>query len=59
MDLMTRQEAAELLRVSLPTLDRLLRQNKLPVIRIGKSVRFRKSSLQAMIDKLETEPAEA
>ena len=54
MDLLTRKEAASLLRVSLPTLDRMLREHQLPVIRLGHSVRFKRSSLIAMLDGLET-----
>ena len=36
----TRQEAAELAQVSLPTLDKWIRNNDLPVIRIGRQYRI-------------------
>lgn len=36
----TRQEAANLAQVSLPTLDKWIRNNDLPVIRIGRQYRI-------------------
>jgi len=49
---MTRQEVAELLRVTLPTVDRMVRQGFLPEpIRLGgQVVRFRGPAIQAKLD---------
>ena len=44
--LLTIPEAAEALRVSTRTVSRFLRDNNLPALRIGRSVRIRRSDLE-------------
>lgn len=46
--LMTRAETAAYLRVSLPTLARLVRAGKLPALKIGSAVRFTADAVRAM-----------
>jgi excisionase family DNA binding protein len=48
-ELLTRREAAKYFRLSLPTIDRFIREGQIPIIRLGHSVRFRKSSLEKMV----------
>jgi excisionase family DNA binding protein len=47
--LFDRGTAAKSLHVSLPTLDRLIRRQELPVIRIGRSVRIEPAALQEFV----------
>ena len=47
--LFNRETAAKSLHVSLPTLDRLIRRQELPVIRIGRSVRIEPTALQEFV----------
>ncbi|MCF7848564.1 MAG: helix-turn-helix domain-containing protein [Kiritimatiellales bacterium] len=47
--LLTRKEAAAALSVSLPTLDRMLRENELPRRRIRGAVRIPKSAINAFV----------
>lgn len=52
--LLTRPEAAAKLAISLRTLDEQIANGNLPVCRIGRSVRFRPSSLDYFIEANET-----
>lgn len=54
MKLMTRKEAAESLGVALRTVDALTASGDLPVVRIGKAVRFRPSALELFCEANET-----
>ena len=47
-EILTRQEGAALLKVCQPTFDKLYTSGQLPVIRAGKSKRFRKSDVLAL-----------
>jgi len=52
--LLNRKQAAEALSVSIRTLDELLSTGDLPAVRIGRSIRFRPSSLDYFIEARET-----
>ncbi|WP_367872341.1 helix-turn-helix domain-containing protein [Luteolibacter sp. Populi] len=52
--LLTRQQAARFLSVSVRTLDGLIRTGHLPQVKMGKSVRFRHSTLEAFVDARES-----
>ena len=57
LSLLTAAEAATYLRVSLVTIRRMTADGRLPVVRIGKSVRIRISDLESMIGTgLPTQP---
>jgi len=45
-------EAAQLLKIHPKTLQRMARQRQIPAIQIGKLWRFRRSELNAWIDKI-------
>jgi len=47
--LLTLRETTTYLRISLPTLRRMMASGSIPVVRIGKSVRVRLSDLEALI----------
>lgn len=48
-DLLTPREAADLLRWSLPTIYTYAARRKLPTIKLGRSLRFRRSDLEKLI----------
>ena len=50
-ELLTAQEASDYMKVSLRTLYRWVHADKIPVSRIGKQWRFRKSRLDKWIDR--------
>ena len=52
--LLTRAEAAKALHVSLRTVDLLIAKRDLPVVKIGKSVRIKPQTLEALIEARET-----
>jgi excisionase family DNA binding protein len=52
--LFTRHEAAERLAIALRSLDEQVTAGNIPVVRIGRSVRFRPSALQFFIEANET-----
>jgi len=52
--LMTRQEAAESLSVSIRKLDMLIASGDLPVVRMGKAVRVRPSAIEYLIEARES-----
>lgn len=49
MTLLTRREAAKRLKVSLPTVDRLIARSDFPVVRLGRSVKVPEEMLDAWI----------
>lgn len=49
--LMRRRTAAALLSVSTTTIDRLVRAGKLPAVRVGGSIRFVLSDVEAFVAK--------
>jgi excisionase family DNA binding protein len=52
--LMTRQEAAESLSVSIRKLDQLIASGDLPAVRMGKAVRVRPSAIEYLIEARES-----
>jgi len=56
IELFTRADVAKLLKIGVSHVD-LLSENELPKIRIGKSVRYRRSSIQEFIKLKETKKA--
>ncbi len=52
-EILTIREAAEFLRLGQSTLYRLTSNAKIPCLRLGKSIRFRKSKLLAFLDKMD------
>ena len=49
-ELITKAEAMEYLRISLATIDRLIKSRDLPHIKVGKKVLFRIRDLEAFVD---------
>lgn len=49
LKLVTRSEAAELLRVSQKTIERWERDGRLPALRVGMGVRYRQEDIDALI----------
>lgn len=47
--LLTRREACQRLRCSMPTLDRMIARGDLPVVKIGRRVLLRESSVNEWI----------
>ncbi|MFI2795168.1 helix-turn-helix transcriptional regulator [Haloferula sp. A504] len=54
MPLLRRPQVAELLNVSIRTVDYLLAAGELPCIRIGRSVRVRRSAVEFFVEARET-----
>ena len=52
--LLTRPEAAEALSLSVRMIDELVKSGDLPVVRIGRSCRFRPSALEYFIEARES-----
>jgi excisionase family DNA binding protein len=48
--LLTAAEVAEILKVSLRSVRRLIADKELPIVRIGRAVRIRPEALEAMIE---------
>jgi excisionase family DNA binding protein len=48
--LYTRTEAKDRLRCSLSTLEKLIKQGQIPVVRMGKKILIRESAIQRWID---------
>jgi len=48
--LLTAARVAEILNVSLRTVRRLIKDGKLPIVHVGRSVRIRPEALEALID---------
>jgi excisionase family DNA binding protein len=47
--LLNKREVCERLRCSLPTLDRMISRGELPVVRVGRRVLFRESTINEWI----------
>lgn len=52
-ELLTAKEAAEYLRISMPQIYKLVRQKKVPSLRLEDKILFRKSTLDTFLDNLE------
>jgi excisionase family DNA binding protein len=52
--LLTRQQAADQLAVSLRTIDSLIASGDLPCVKIGRSARIRPAALEGFIESRET-----
>lgn len=50
-DNLTKEEAADYLRISRATLDRLVKKRLVPHAKLGKRVIFRKRDLDALLEK--------
>jgi excisionase family DNA binding protein len=50
--LVTKVEASKALRVSLPTIDKLVRNGVLVSVRIGRKVMFRESDMETAVERL-------
>ena len=48
--LLTAAEVAEMLSVSLRSVRRLIKDGKLPIVRVGRAVRIRPEALEALIE---------
>jgi excisionase family DNA binding protein len=48
--LLTAAEVAEILHVSIRSVRRLIKDGKLPIVRVGRSVRIRPEALETLID---------
>ena len=51
MELLKIAEAAEILRISVPTLQRLKQARKIPFIKVGGGIRFSKDDLVSYVEK--------
>jgi excisionase family DNA binding protein len=49
-DLMTKREVMDYLRISLATIDRLIKRYAFPYIKLGKRVLFRRSEIDAYLE---------
>jgi excisionase family DNA binding protein len=56
--LLTRNEVCERLRCSMPTLDRMIKRGDLPVVRVGRRVLLRESTVNEWIRAHEHGPAQ-
>ena len=56
--LLTRNEVCDLLRCSMPTLDRMIKRGDLPVVRVGRRVLLRESTVNEWIRSHEHGPSE-
>lgn len=50
MEIYTRQEAADTLKISLPTLDKYISEGHLEAYKLGKSIRIAKEQLQKFLN---------
>lgn len=48
---MTKAEAMEYMRLSVATIDRLMKRHALPHVKVGKKVLFRKRDIDAFLEK--------
>lgn len=51
INFMTKQEAAQLLRVSIRTVSNWIKRGELPVLRLGRTIRICESDLATMTQK--------
>jgi excisionase family DNA binding protein len=56
--LLNKQEVCDKLRCSLPTLDRMIRRGELPVVRVGRRVLLRESTVNEWIRTHEHGPVQ-
>jgi len=49
--IMTKAEAMEYMRLSVATIDRLMKRHALPHVKVGKKVLFRKRDIDAFLEK--------
>jgi excisionase family DNA binding protein len=56
--LLNKQEVCERLRCSLPTLDRMIKRGDLPVVRVGRRVLLRESTVNEWIRSHEHGPVQ-
>ena len=56
MTLLTTKQAAEMLQFSPSYMRKLVMRRKVPFIKIGRSVRFRKEDLEQMLDSNYSKP---
>ena len=54
--LFTKKQLAEMLQISIRTVDRRIESLKLPVFKVGRLVRIPESSFQLMINKSNVDP---
>lgn len=47
---LTKEEASELLRISRPTLDRMIKRKEIPYIKLGRRVLFRKKDIDEFLE---------
>ncbi len=52
-EIYTVKETAKFLKLGVSTLYRLAERGELPVIRLGRSIRFRRSTLESFMDEQE------
>lgn len=57
MKLLTRDNIAENLGLSVRTIDAMVKQRKIPVVRIGRKVRFNPNEIEKWINKREIKTA--
>ena len=58
MQLLSVTQVAELLGVSAATVRRMIRDNEIPSIRVGRSIRVKQETLETWIDGIETKGGE-
>lgn len=56
-DLLTSAEVAAMMRVSHVTLQRWRDSNKLPYVRVGRTIRYRRTDVEALLSPTPTEEA--
>ena len=54
--LFTKKQIAEMLQISVRTVDRHIEKHELPVLKVGRLVRIPESSFQLMINKSNVDP---
>jgi len=50
MNLLTRHDVAKVLKIGVSTVDKLVRQKKIPVVRFNRRVLFRQEDVEAFIN---------
>jgi len=58
LEMLTRQEVANFLRINLRTVDKRVLKNDLPAYKLGSSIRFKKCDLIKYVDKHLLNPGE-
>lgn len=57
--LLTRKQAASLLNISLPTLDKYTREGTIPAVRLGGIIRFRRDVIDNLYQPFDSQPKPA